>query len=171
MDDKQKELERIEQELLDDLLREEKEPEETPEKEEPIAPELEALEQILASDEEPLVYSNFDVEPELLDSLASEELPKKEEPTPAFEDPDRILDPKEPLVYCNFSNDYGKELEEALKEEQPEPAPEPPPRQAAAGKAKKDEKIIIGLMLAVSVLCVGILGVFIYWLETLLKLL
>ena len=172
MDDKQKELERIEQELLADLLREEKEPDEGLEKEEPPVP-------VLTGDvpEEDKQKELERIEQELLGELLreetdAEETPEKEEqPIPAFEDPDRIMDPKEPLVYCNFSNDYGKELEEALKEEQPEPAPEPPHLQPAAVKAKKDEKIIIGLMLAVSVLCVGILGVFIYWLETFLKLL
>ena len=136
-------------------------------------PKPEEPEQLPDSDAEPLAYSNFTghVAPELLDGPAPEEAPNKEKPIPAFEDPDRIVDPKGPVVYCNFANDYGKDLGEALKEEQPEPPPAPRPRRSAAVRAKRDEKIIIGLMLAVSVLCVGILGVFIYWLETLLKLL
>ena len=117
MDDRQKELERIEEALLEELLREEEEEE----KEE-----------------------------------------KKETPIPAFENPDEIRDPEEPLVYCNFSNDYGKELEQENQKRH---------EQAALRKKKKNDKVIIGLMLAVSVLCVGILGVFIYWLETLMKLL
>lgn len=103
------------------------------------------------------------IEEELLEELLREEREKEEQkqeaPKPAFENPDEIRDPEEPLVYCNFSNDYGKEQERERQEK------------AALRKKKKDEKIIIGLMLAVSVLCIGIIGVFIYWLETLLKLL
>lgn len=210
MDDKQKELERIEQQLLDELLREEKEPE--ADKEELAVPVLtedvpendqqdlelmkqELLEVLLREENEPEAEKEElvsvltgdipeedkqqeleRIDQELLEDLIpeeaeTEEATEKETPVPAFEDPDRIVDPKEPLVYCNFSNDYGKELEEALKEEQPEPTPKPAPQRSSAVKAKRDEKIIIGLMLAISILCVGILGVFIYWLETLLKLL
>ena len=163
MDNKQKELERFEQELLAAMKSEEKAPETQPE----AAPDPETA------------YANVPeaVEQELLTQLLPEEPetqpePEKEEPPiPAFEDPDRIVDPKEPLVYCNFSNDYGKGLAEALKEEEPEPAPAPRPRRYTESQRMKDDRVIIGLMLAVSILCVGILGVLIYWLETLLRLL
>jgi len=172
VDDKQKELARIEQELLEELLREEKEPEQAPE-----VNEEELLEELLREKEE-LEQAPEVNEEELLEELLREEeepeqAPEKEEPpVPAFEDPERIADPGEPMVYCNFSNDYGKDLEEALKEEPPKAAASKPSfRFVSVGKTKKDEKIIIGLMLAVSVLCVGILGVLIYWLETFLKLL
>ena len=99
------------------------------------------------------------IEQELLDELFKEAEPEQET-APAFDDPDKIHDPKEPMVYCNFSNDYGKELEDFAQtgEEDTEDL------------QKKHDKTIIGLMIAVSVLCVAILGVLIYWLENFIVL-
>ena len=68
---------------------------------------------------------------------------------PAFEDMEQIHEPEEPLVYRNFSNAYGKNLE---KQEQPT-------KEIPAG-----DKIDIGLMIAASGLCLGIIAVMIYWL-------
>ena len=48
------------------------------------------------------------------------------EPVPAFEDPDQTVIPTDPVVYCNYSNDYGKEIQKTAEEE------------AALRKKKKD---------------------------------
>ena len=73
---------------------------------------------------------------------------------PAFEDPDVIKDPEEPLVYRNFSNAYGQ---------QPETQPEAEAAPAPTGISRGD-KIDMGLMITASCLCLGILGVLIFWL-------
>ncbi len=83
-----------------------------------------------------------------LDGILEDDIIREVLAEPAFEDMDEIKDPEEPLVYCNYSNDYGRETEE--------PAPE---KQEAA-----DDKVNIGLMIASSVLALGIIGVMIYWL-------
>lgn len=70
---------------------------------------------------------------------------------PAFEDMDEIKDPKEPLVYCNYSNDYGRGLEE-------------PADNSTKSNLSKADKVDIGLMLAASALALGIIAVMIYWL-------
>ena len=88
-------------------------------------------------------------EPQDIDKLMKEFL---EEPTPAFDDPDKTEISDEPVVYCNYSNDYGKdpekeaEIDEALK------------------KKKKDDKTIITLLAIAAGLSVGIIGVLVYWL-------
>ena len=92
-------------------------------------------------------------EPDILDDKVLEELLK--EPEPAFDDPDQIHEPQEPMTYRNFSNDYGRDSEET---------PDAP-----AAEQKKDDKVLIGLMITASVLCVGILGVLTYWLTVFLK--
>ena len=64
---------------------------------------------------------------------------------PAFDDPQTIHEPEQPLIYRNFSNNYGeKSLEEQKKE--------------------KSDRIDLGLMIAASALALGIIGVLIYWL-------
>ena len=78
------------------------------------------------------------------DALLREVLP--EDATPAFEDPDKIHEPDE-LIYSNFANDYGKDLED---EEQ-------------AQQAHEDKPQVI-LMIAASVLALGIIGILAYWL-------
>lgn len=92
--------------------------------------------------------------------LLAEEAPVEEEGIdgPAFDDPEEIYDSEEPMVYCNYSNDYGKELQEFAETGGEE----------ATGKEKKNDKAIIGLMITASVLCLGIIGVLIYWLEVFL---
>ncbi len=126
MDDKMKELERI-QKLL---LGEEDEPIEDmlePEAQEEITEDAENI----LSDEE-------------LNALLYEET------TPAFEDPEKIHDPAGEMIYNNFANDYGNEDLVAAQEAQ-----------------EKNDKIVIGLMLTACGLCLGIIGVLIYWLTIL----
>ena len=77
---------------------------------------------------------------------------------PAFDDPEKIYDPKEPMVYCNYSNDYGKDLKNFAENGGEEDM----------SKKNKKDKTIIGLMVTASVLCLGILGILIYWLEVFL---
>lgn len=113
MRDTQEELQRLENELLSDEMKENETPEE----------DL--------------------LDPEFLKGVFTE---------PAFEDPDVIKDPEEPLVYRNFSNDYGNGAE-------PEAAP---------GDTKKADRIDMGLMITASCLCLGIIGVMIYWLTAFL---
>jgi len=89
------------------------------------------------------------LEQELLDESLQQPIRDKK---PAFEDPEKLRVPETDMVYHNFSNNYGKETEEGKKA-------------AYAAAKKKNEQIILGLMIAASVLCVGIIGVLIYWLE------
>ena len=78
-----------------------------------------------------------------------------------FDDADTLGVSDETMVFHNFSNDYGKDLdgygelapEETAVDEQTK---------------KRDDKIVIGLMIAACGLCVGILGLLIYWLVALL---
>ena len=51
------------------------------------------------------------------------------------------------MVYRNFSNDYGKDQQEEADVEQ-----------------KKKDKTVIGLMIAACALCLGIMGILLYWL-------
>ena len=95
-------------------------------------------------------HSDVPVEEEISvdDILHDEELTALlgEEPEPAFEDPDQTRPAEGDVPYNNFANDYGKE-------EQDE----------EAAKKQKNEKIAIGLMLAACALCLGIIGILIYW--------
>ena len=74
---------------------------------------------------------------------------------PAFDDPMEIHEPKEPMVYCNYNNDYGKDLQDFAENGGEEPK-------------KKTDKVVIGLMIAVCGLCLGIIGVLSYWLHAFL---
>ena len=114
--DRQQELDRLEKELLED--------------------EPEAI-----TDEELL----RDIQQFFLDEEAanSEEAAPAQEP--AFDDPQTIHEPEQPLVYRNFSNNYGEKTPEELKKE-------------------KSDRIDLGLMIAASALALGIIGVLIYWL-------
>ena len=88
-------------------------------------------------------------EPQDIDKLMKEFL---EEPIPAFDDPDKTEITDEPVVYCNYSNDYGKEQEPESEAD------------AALEKKKKDDKIIITLLATAAGLSLGIIGMLIYWL-------
>jgi hypothetical protein len=78
----------------------------------------------------------------------------KEEPTPAFDTPETIHTPQEPLVYRNYSNNYGQN-----------PPKKRPSKQEL--QKKKDEKVVLGLMIAACVLSAGIIGILLHWLEVL----
>ena len=112
--------------------------------------ELERLEkELLAAVEEHDEEQEEEIfeEPDILeDELIREVLAE-----PAFEDPDRIHEPKEPLVYCNYSNDYGRNLKEFAEN---------------GGKIQKNkaDKVDTALMITASALCLGIIGVLAYWL-------
>ena len=111
--------------------------------------ELERLEKELltdmeAQDEEINVeYEDMDIE---ADQLIREVLAE-----PAFDDTDRIHDPEEPLLYCNYSNDYGRDLKEFAEN-------------GGKTEKKKSDKVDMALMITASALCLGIVGVLIYWL-------
>ena len=106
--------------------------------------ELERLERELLAQE-----ADEQTEDELLDDIKS--LLREESPAePAFDDPQTIHDPKEPMVYCNYSNDYGRDLQEfADSGEVPE---------------KKTDKVTMGLLITACALTAGIIGILIYWL-------
>ena len=112
MEDTQKELERLERELL----------------EEEKSEVDKAVDEILLDEDLIRVIMSADAEP-------------------AFDDPDKIHEPEEPMVIRNFSNDYGKE-----------------PQEDTDMKQKKKDKTIIGLMITASALCLGIMGILLYWL-------
>ena len=86
------------------------------------------------------------------EDILDDELVREVMAVPAFEDMDEIKDPEEPLVYCNYSNDYGRGLEE-------------PAEDSTKAKLSKTDKVDIGLMLASSALALGIIAVMIYWLS------
>lgn len=88
-------------------------------------------------------------EPQDLDKLLKDFL---EEPTPAFEDPDKTEIADEPVEYCNYSNDYGNEPQQTEEDEE------------ALKKKKKDDKTIMGLMITAACLSTGIIAVLVYWL-------
>jgi len=71
---------------------------------------------------------------------------------PAFDDPMEIHEPEEPMVYCNYNNDYGNDTPGAAPAEEETPKKEP-------------DKVVIGLMIAVCCLSLGIIGVLAYWLN------
>ena len=109
MDDTMKELERIQNELLEEE-------------------ELPSVDDILSD--------------EKLNALLYEQ------GVPAFDDPVEIHAPEGGMVYHNYANDYGSS--------------EPEEDQT------KNDKLVIGLMLAACGLCLGIIGVLGYWLAVIL---
>ena len=107
--------------------------------------ELERLEQELLARE-----SAEQTEDDLLDDIKSM-LGDDVAPEPAFDDPQTIHDPKGPMVYCNYSNDYGRDLQECADNgEVPE--------------EKKTDKVTLGLLITACCLTAGIIGILIYWL-------
>ena len=111
--------------------------------------ELERLERELLAREEAVQQEDTLLE-DIKDILGEE----NSQVEPAFDDPQTIHDPKEPMVYCNYSNDYGRELQ-AFADTGEEPK-------------KKTDKVSLGLMITACVLTAGIIGVLIYWLVALL---
>lgn len=94
-------------------------------------------------------------EPEM-DDILDDALIREVLAEPAFEDMDEIKDPDGPLIYCNYSNDYGRDLEL-------------PAQSSENKKANKNDKVEIGLMITASLLALGIICVMIYWLTHFLK--
>ncbi len=131
MEDTRKELKRLEQELLkkddEDILLDE------------LIREVKG--------EKPAVESYLD------EAMLREVV--TEDAAPAFEDPDKILEPAEPMVYCNFSNDYGNDLPQEETE-------------LAAEEAARQDRLLITLMIIASALTLGIIGILIYWMVALL---
>lgn len=85
------------------------------------------------------------------EDILDDELIREVLAEPAFEDMDEIKDPEEPLVYCNYSNDYGRDFEKNAAPDTKE-------------NLSKSDKVDIGLMIASSALALGIIFVMIYWL-------
>ena len=135
MDERNAELKRLERELLADEA-------ETMDLTDILAGEI--LGDEVLPDEDVILDDALSVD----DILADEELNALlgQETEPAFEDPDQTRVPDGDVVYNNFANDYGKEEQD----------------EEARIRAKND-KIAIGLMLSACVLCLGIIGILIYW--------
>jgi hypothetical protein len=129
------ELERIQRELLAEDFEQPQEPPEIPE----------APEQPQVSMEDTQILNEIMVE-------------FSGEPTPAFDDPDKLEFSDEPVVYCNYSNDYGKDLQQEAEK-----------AEALLRKKKKQDTAIITLMSVSVGLCAGIISVLIYWLLKYLK--
>ena len=107
--------------------------------------ELERLEQELLT-----LEAELQTEDELLEDLKGILGEEPDDVEPAFDEPHTIHDPKDPMIYRNFSNDYGRELETF----------------ADTGEApkKKTDKVSLGLMITACLLTLGIIGVLVYWL-------
>ena len=75
----------------------------------------------------------------------------------AFEDPDLTHVSGDPVNVYNYYNDYGWDDPEEIQEE---PAEE---------EKKQQDNMLIVLMAVASTLCLGIIGVLIYWIVTFLK--
>ena len=152
MDDTKKELERLEKALLADETvavphLEEDLTEDLPED---LTAELDselAAELLLAESEDALPEEPEEMDDAVLDALLAEVS------GPAFDDPDAIGEVDETMVFRNFSNDFGKDLTRYGDEEEKSPE-----------EKKRDDKIVIGLEIAACALCLGIIGMLIYWL-------
>ena len=103
--------------------------------------ELERIQQELLKEEKTI---DTILEDEELNALL------EERSQPAFDDPEKIHDPEEPMVYQNFANDYGAT------------------RVKRKDNKTGDEKVILGLMITACALCLGIICVLGYWLGVLL---
>lgn len=91
------------------------------------------------------------------------------EKEPAFEDPDKLHYSDEPFTYCNYSNGYGSDNPEAdaYATDENEYADEDSQEDKEA--VKSEDRWLITLMGVASALCVGIIGVMVYWMEVFLK--
>lgn len=139
--------------ILGSLLKEQEEEEELQEQEEVLEEVPE--EQPEAFEEAPQEEAPAQEQELVVDDAMLEEL-MAEVNGPAFDDPDVPAVSDETMVFHNFSNDYGKDLAEYGE-------PEENPEEAAEIK-KRDDKVVFWLMVAASGLCAGILGVLAYWL-------
>ena len=105
--------------------------------------ELDRLEQELLA-EEPQPEEEIQSDEELLEEIL-EELSEAEE----------TQEPSEAEAYSNYENDYDAQLQDFAETGEVEPE-------------KKNDKLIIGLMITASVLCMGIIGILVYWLNAFL---
>jgi len=141
MENTNEELERIQRELLEE-----------------DSTELERIQRELLADDFEALEQSEQVSMEdtqILDEIMVE---FSRETTPAFDDPDKLEFSDEPVVYCNYSNDYGKDLQaEAENTEE------------LARKKKRNDTAIITLMSVATGLCVGIISMLLYWLLKYLK--
>ena len=120
--------------------------------------ELERIQKELLEEDEIMKELLAQAEPEepAEEEISLDELLKDEELTdllrvgaePAFDDPAKIRQPQEPMVYQNFANDYGaKDMA------------------AAARIQEKDQRTVMILMIVASTLCLGIIGILGYWMS------
>ena len=87
------------------------------------------------------------------DEISEDELLSELELEAIFaENADPIDAPDDDAVYSNYSNDYSDDLQEFADNGGEEPK-----------KRVFGDKLTIGLMLTVCALCLGIIGVLIYW--------
>lgn len=140
MKDTQKELDRLEQELLAEELQPE---------EENVDLDEALLTEVLSEFSEP----KFDGIEEFRD-------PQDKDPD-EFRDPedgapDQFRDPEDVQAYSNYANDYDEALQNLAQTGETEP------------QIKNNDKLIMGLMIVVCALCVGIIGFLIYWLNAFL---
>lgn len=114
--------------------------------------ELERIEKELLAQED---FPSFD-HSALTDNKDELDAILQEFSVPAFDDPMDIHDPEGPMVYRNYNNDYGGDLQEFSDTAKNEPK-------------KKTDKVVVGLMIAVCCLCLGIISVLAYWLNVFFK--
>ena len=112
------------------------------------------------------------MEEDEFDALLAKILAENDEPSsryrdgePAFEDPDKLDIPDQPVAYYNYSNDYGNKQ----RQHQPAYKEDDMAKKRARRQAKKNDKWSVILMGIASALCVGIIAVLVYWLEAFLK--
>ena len=91
------------------------------------------------------------------DELREEDLLADVDLDEIFEDLADPVEVSEENAYSNFSNVYSDELQEFADNGGEEPQ-----------KRYFGDKLTIGLMITVSALCLGIIGMLIYWLEAFL---
>ena len=104
--------------------------------------ELDRLEQELLA-EEPQPEETIPSDEELLEEIMEE-----------LSEPEEAKEPTEAEAYSNYENDYDAQLQDFAETGETEPK-------------KNNDKLIIGLMITASVLCLGIIGILLYWLNVL----
>ena len=112
--------------------------------------ELERIQKELLAEEEIMNELLTEEDVSLEELLEDEELNEllRVDAEPAFDDPVKIHEPKKPLVYQNFANDYGA-----------------PKRDPAAEIREKDQRTVMILMIIASLLSLGIIGILGYWIS------
>ena len=90
-----------------------------------------------------------------IDAILAKILAEGEDPVfenqPAFKDPDKLDITEEPVRYYNYSNDYGSRTAARKK--------------SSRKQEKSEDKWLIALMGVASVLCLGIIGILVYWMQ------